>query len=937
MQFLLLLAVTALLAVAGPGSAIVEWVINHLVLICFVVLLYCAAPAVLLHLTEGHICGELDRSGRLLPCRAKRSQHRFAYEGRLCPAVQRQITLRRLVREIIWFWNEVGRVWNALCGLCNTCCGLWKEIQAELEPMYRVAPIYFTCAWSTPRSAAAYVPVSPFVFMYRQFVPRVAGPLAEIWTSAIHASKDETEEWTGASLQEEYGALVEKSETKVLKKPSVKVSGPNWDYKPSPRRLSETTKAEPQAIVSTIAPKAVKTGRKPTMVKPKRSAVKPKSTLAVIKPAGVVSKPVVDVSKPVASSLESATIVPPSTVGASKLAMVVSKPSAAQTQLPALKPQSIIVDCKPVPVVPKSIAAAPSAAVSQSNHLVVPNLPVATPQPMETKSEPVIVAPNLVVASPDPITSAAKPTAVTPGYTPTTLKPVVAAAILTAVSPKSNTDTALRPICLKRQAALAAISQRKEEHGLEGTRPEKSIENQKVCSMRKEASPLPTPKSTHNNSLLRMAEGNKVATIEPANMANTIFNLASPVAPMDVPSRREEVPKPEQTEEDSSTTTASSLLSASSQESLASNCTSSTFEQSFGLHNFTSANTTTEDAPLPNYEPTPCFLLPLPTPAQLAELTHTTFNQPKDARKDLTLKSPKHKTLARNKPIYAPLLQLPTIGGMLGSVITRAEQRKKHAIRKAKLVRRSMRAVKVAAPVSLVKSFPCVSNSVRSGGIIPAVSVLVGVAEPMVCDARLEPEAPMDVTTSMDVVTAPVMDAVEQAQPMDGQVTMEVSAVPQAPTMLAIPTPVVYSPILAPAELTSTVPTQPVRKVSSPTPRVSAFPPVSVLPRMDHAMPCKPMDAVSYFKSQKPKRVQPDPDAKLATAPTQSGACRALGRVEAPRVALQKQVIWSLDKDGKDALPEKGVAANTYIWRRDPSLGTPAVRVRAPKMFLVTG
>lgn len=427
-----------------------------------------------------------------------------------------------------------------------------------------------------------------------------------------------------------------------------------------------------------------------------------------------------------------------------------------------------------------------------------------------------------------------------------------------------------------------------------------------------------------------MLEREQVSIVERTSAAIPTTKPPASIASTQISSSPEDVFESNTAGGVGTVSTASNVLSASSKEPLALSRTSSILDETPKPNNIT-----LYDAPQSKSEPISFFVLPLPTPAQLGTLFQTTLDQPKNTRKDRTLKSPKHKTLVRPLPIYAPLLRLPTKDDLTSSMTTRAHWRKKHVVRKTKLTRRSMRTSVVAAPASLVKSFLCVSESSHSEDFILGVPSANEVAESMVIGARLESQVPMDVAADVDVISALTMEVDEKAQSLNAQVAVEIATLDLDATLLAAPALVTRPPMDIPAETVMGVSSDPAPKFPVPAPRASAFPPDSVLPHEAHGMPCKPINVVSSFGSQKPKSVQPDPDAKLATAPTRPGACRTLGRVEATRIVVQKQVVWSLDKEGKEAVPEKGVPANTYIWRRDPALGTPAVRVRAPKQLLV--
>lgn len=106
---------------------------------------------------------------------------------------------------------------SKLVGLVSIACARKADWFVELEPINRLAHMQLSCSGSALRKAITYVPVSPFTFVYVQLGSRVAGPLAEIWVSATYSSKTQTEEWTGASLEEEYEMPVEKTETDFIK------------------------------------------------------------------------------------------------------------------------------------------------------------------------------------------------------------------------------------------------------------------------------------------------------------------------------------------------------------------------------------------------------------------------------------------------------------------------------------------------------------------------------------------------------------------------------------------------------------------------------------------------------------------------------------------------------------------------------------------------
>ncbi|KAG9098504.1 hypothetical protein FS749_003677 [Ceratobasidium sp. UAMH 11750] len=79
------------------------------------------------------------------------------------------------------------------------------------------------------------------------------------------------------------------------------------------------------------------------------------------------------------------------------------------------------------------------------------------------------------------------------------------------------------------------------------------------------------------------------------------------------------------------------------------------------------------------------------------------------------------------------------------------------------------------------------------------------------------------------------------------------------------------------------------------------------------------------------KLTETDLDYKLVIAPSTPGACRQLGRVEAQKsVAPRKNVVYSLDAQGKNRVAAGEVGKDAYVYKWNLDLGTPGVKMRAP-------
>ncbi|KAG9093342.1 hypothetical protein FRC07_011484 [Ceratobasidium sp. 392] len=307
----------------------------------------------------------------------------------------------------------------------------------------------------------------------------------------------------------------------------------------------------------------------------------------------------------------------------------------------------------------------------------------------------------------------------------------------------------------------------------------------------------------------------------------------------------------------------------------------------------------------------------------------------------------------------------------------RAElKKKKQAAKKAKLARLLMRlaAKPSAAPVYAAKpNEPTAISAAQSESVdVPEMPMIVApVSSDLETDVRQRsPAASCETTKIVCEVNSGTTSADQSMSPPKAS-SKEVSTAAQ-PAIQPAPSPVAPTP-----QKVATPPNQPV-----PAPRA---PP---------SIRRKPVDGASFFKSCKPAprpapltsstkssgsdakqaRAPPAPapntsasmtgpsishtpvekellaacketfgvkrpsmgtesdlDLALAAAPVAPGACRQLGRVETKKATVKKNVMYTMDAQGKQQVKAGEVKKDEYVYKWNLDLGMPGVRMRAPK------
>ncbi|KAG8718307.1 hypothetical protein FRC09_012865 [Ceratobasidium sp. 395] len=362
-----------------------------------------------------------------------------------------------------------------------------------------------------------------------------------------------------------------------------------------------------------------------------------------------------------------------------------------------------------------------------------------------------------------------------------------------------------------------------------------------------------------------------------------------------------------------------------------------------------------------------------PPTDQNTQLIHTSPSPGHGPIYNSMLKSLSHAASGRAMRMYAPVPCFQVKDATLGTRVGRAELKKKHAAKRAKLARRSMRLAVEAQGTAPV----CQATSIEPSATTTAQS------QPPVVPETPTPEP---AEAGMDVCQPP------STETFGGSTTVCTNDGPS-------PVDQTMSPVEASPEVRPRAAEPPVAASCSiaPSPQAAApskKPPAA--PRAPLSIPCKPVDGASFFKSYKPAprpsppsgtskpsepnvrsartqglepmvptstavgpsvstptpmerellaaykeafgpgrsgmRTESDLDLGLAIAPMTSGACRQLGRAEEKRREVpRKNVVYTWDAQGKKRITAGEVKKREYVYKWNLDLGTPGVMMRAPK------
>ncbi|KAG8702652.1 hypothetical protein FRC08_003342 [Ceratobasidium sp. 394] len=982
---LLVTLVVALLSVTGVGVVLnsIRFLLNNPPLVAVILLAVC----VLAPCNDGHACEQLDESGRLLPCYPLPHSK---YVGQMCRAAERRRVLRRLWRDVEYVLGKVSNaVSTGIEGIRPWVSHLCKYLRDGAPILLStILPVLRTAYTSTlvRRVALAVLFAGLVRYLVRYaLVPEAAVLLVSVgagWT--FRAPLWEYLKSTGPDCYNQ--ELAVQSERDARKGCLCLVK----------HRKHESTPARSQPI-SIVKDRT--TGSEKLRVSP----VPKSDPTSTSKAREDESRALIPSPVPIRSTIDEK----PKKSKRTPEPKVAAPISATGTRVSKRKVINSTSKSKPVET---------SAICTTISRLELPHKKTATRAPVlsEPTSGAAIVAKECGVAPTSKIVNVPR-----------------TESAISSQEPSISTNLASPP---------AIINDRRSEIGASQF---KAV-NQQVDDEKSGPSMAPSvipeimasePKALDENTAgdRKLAKENieleeksvsTEATIASVSQANSFDspNVSIPTAPFTLPASED----PTQTESTSSIT--GDVGSTEQQMHTSDEHPSQPLPLSTEsvISQAAPSSAAVEDAPAATG-----------TPAASNNSTSTSSNSherealaiiaptgksPKQVtpKRQKMLKSPSRSTSSRVLRLYAPVSRSQVKHGGRAALL-----KKKHVSKKAKLGRRSKRLAAAAVP-PVVSTEPSMAAPVQpppaavseTPAPLPEGLGLAGTTAMEVCQRTAEiPTEP----AVIGPVTNATLDSLDQ---------------PMSP---AESNPVVSLPVVEPPLPT----TQPILAPMPVNPQLAA-PPV-ITPRVPLSIPCKPVDAASFFKPYKPARVprpgssaafigpsratagngipqavstmpltiptagglshfgqrtpvpvppaasslfagpspvnigrvpvpkpvltkptqalktgstvvynpaeeeliaafkkssgphkpskitETDLDYKLVVAPSAPGACRQLGRVEGKKnVAPRKNVVYSLDAQGKNRVAAGEVGKDTYVYKWNLDLGTPGVRMRAP-------